>query len=202
MVRNIDLNFPPVESIQYSEPENTYRACQQQVSYVPPSSATNIELTENEVVILSSSGSLPMGRNITKRNHSVMMNLNQDLELNLRRSVTSEEHVRSPSCIACKRPFRSSTSGTTANYYPYHDLEDGHDARSKKLVTPEPLVKVIVKPHTCSICMEELVEAASTICGHIFCVTCTKSFIRIQKKCPTCRRKLNMRNFHRVYLPN
>lgn len=60
MVRNIDLNFPPVESIQYSEPENTYRDCQQQVSYVPPSSATNIELTENEVVVLSSSGSLPM----------------------------------------------------------------------------------------------------------------------------------------------
>lgn len=44
-------------------------------------------------------------------------------------SVTAEEHVRSSSCIACKRPFRSSTSGTTANYYPYHDLEDGHDAR-------------------------------------------------------------------------
>ncbi|KAG6526140.1 hypothetical protein ZIOFF_012170 [Zingiber officinale] len=61
MVRNIDLNFPPVESIEYPEPENIYRACQQQVSYVPPSSATNVELTENEVVILSSSGSLPMG---------------------------------------------------------------------------------------------------------------------------------------------
>lgn len=60
MVRNIDLNFPPVESIEYPEPENIYRACQQQVSYVPPSSATNVELTENEVVILSSSGSLPM----------------------------------------------------------------------------------------------------------------------------------------------
>ncbi|KAM3353681.1 hypothetical protein ACQJBY_024691 [Aegilops geniculata] len=54
---------------------------------------------------------------------------------------------------------------------------------------------------TCPVCINELVDASSTICGHIFCKKCIEASIRFQKKCPTCRRRLTMRNFHRIYLP-
>ncbi|XBI21172.1 hypothetical protein VPH35_062323 [Triticum aestivum] len=54
---------------------------------------------------------------------------------------------------------------------------------------------------TCPVCINELVDASSTICGHIFCKKCIEASIRFQKKCPTCRRRLAMRNFHRIYLP-
>ncbi|KAI5002885.1 hypothetical protein ZWY2020_027535 [Hordeum vulgare] len=54
---------------------------------------------------------------------------------------------------------------------------------------------------SCPVCMNELVDASSTICSHIFCQKCIEASIKAQKKCPTCRRKLTMRSFHRVYLP-
>ncbi|XP_048567081.1 probable histone acetyltransferase HAC-like 1 [Triticum urartu] len=53
----------------------------------------------------------------------------------------------------------------------------------------------------CPICKNELVDASSTICGHIFCQKCIEPSIQAQKKCPTYRRKLTMRSFHRIYLP-
>ncbi|KAJ1704092.1 hypothetical protein LUZ63_003871 [Rhynchospora breviuscula] len=54
---------------------------------------------------------------------------------------------------------------------------------------------------SCPVCMSSLVEPSSTICGHIFCKECIKASIQAQKKCPTCRKHLNMKQFHRVYLP-
>ncbi|XP_044345264.1 probable histone acetyltransferase HAC-like 1 [Triticum aestivum] len=54
---------------------------------------------------------------------------------------------------------------------------------------------------SCPVCKNELVDASSTICGHIFCQKCIEASIQAQKKCPTCRRKLTMRSFHRIYLP-
>uniref|UniRef100_A0A0E0JSV0 RING-type domain-containing protein n=1 Tax=Oryza punctata TaxID=4537 RepID=A0A0E0JSV0_ORYPU len=68
---------------------------------------------------------------------------------------------------------------------------------------PEPEKAVPKEPtFNCPVCMNELVEPSSTICGHIFCRQCIKASIQAQKKCPTCRRKLTMNNFHRVYLPS
>ncbi|KAL6011297.1 hypothetical protein ACLOJK_001742 [Asimina triloba] len=54
---------------------------------------------------------------------------------------------------------------------------------------------------SCAVCMGPLVEATSTICGHIFCKGCIKAAIAAQKKCPACRRKLCANNIHRIYLP-
>ncbi|KAL5223157.1 hypothetical protein ABZP36_027870 [Zizania latifolia] len=69
-------------------------------------------------------------------------------------------------------------------------------------ITAPPEPEKPKKPtFSCPVCMNELVDASSTICGHIFCKNCIKASIQAQKKCPTCRRKLTMNNFHRVYLP-
>ncbi|XBI21169.1 hypothetical protein VPH35_062320 [Triticum aestivum] len=67
---------------------------------------------------------------------------------------------------------------------------------------PAPVKDLPREPKfTCPVCINELVDASSTICGHIFCKKCIEASIRFQKKCPTCRRRLTMRNFHRIYLP-
>uniref|UniRef100_A0A453GBA9 RING-type domain-containing protein n=1 Tax=Aegilops tauschii subsp. strangulata TaxID=200361 RepID=A0A453GBA9_AEGTS len=54
---------------------------------------------------------------------------------------------------------------------------------------------------SCPFCFEELVDAASTICGHIFCHKCIEFSIQAQSRCPSCWRGLTMNSFHRVYLP-
>uniref|UniRef100_A0A0C9RHG3 TSA: Wollemia nobilis Ref_Wollemi_Transcript_22003_940 transcribed RNA sequence n=1 Tax=Wollemia nobilis TaxID=56998 RepID=A0A0C9RHG3_9CONI len=53
---------------------------------------------------------------------------------------------------------------------------------------------------TCPICMSTMEEETSTPCGHIFCKKCITSVIQLQKKCPTCRKKVTSNQIHRIYL--
>ncbi|CAM0884360.1 unnamed protein product [Alopecurus aequalis] len=67
---------------------------------------------------------------------------------------------------------------------------------------PAPVKEVPKEPKfSCPVCMNELVNASSTTCGHIFCDRCIRASIQAQSKCPTCRRTLSLSGFHRVYLP-
>ncbi|XP_024403520.1 uncharacterized protein [Physcomitrium patens] len=52
----------------------------------------------------------------------------------------------------------------------------------------------------CPICMDTMKEETSTMCGHIFCRVCIQGAIKSQKKCPTCRKRLKMKNIHRIYI--
>lgn len=54
----------------------------------------------------------------------------------------------------------------------------------------------------CPICMQSMVkrELMSTICGHIFCAPCIKKCIEKNKSCPNCRKKLNSKSIHPIYL--
>lgn len=49
--------------------------------------------------------------------------------------------------------------------------------------------------------MGPFVEETSTKCGHIFCKKCICGAIAAQSKCPTCRRKLKVKDTIRIYLP-
>lgn len=56
---------------------------------------------------------------------------------------------------------------------------------------------------TCPVCldsqnqiMKQGRQLVSTTCGHIFCDQCIKESIASMKKCPTCRKKLNQKQFH------
>ncbi|KAF7025412.1 hypothetical protein CFC21_037591 [Triticum aestivum] len=75
-------------------------------------------------------------------------------------------------------------------------------ATNRFLKSRAPLKEIRKEPKfSCPVCMNELVDASSTICGHIFCQKCIQASIQAQSKCPTCRRTLTMNSFHRVYLP-
>ncbi|XP_051227807.1 probable histone acetyltransferase HAC-like 1 [Lolium perenne] len=70
------------------------------------------------------------------------------------------------------------------------------------MASPAPVKEVSKEPKfSCPVCMNELVNASSTTCGHIFCQKCIWASIQAQSKCPTCRRTLSLSDFHRVYLP-
>lgn len=70
------------------------------------------------------------------------------------------------------------------------------------MAPPAPVKEFRKEPKfSCPVCMNELVDASSTTCGHIFCQKCIRASILAQSKCPTCRRTLTLSDFHRVYLP-
>lgn len=52
----------------------------------------------------------------------------------------------------------------------------------------------------CGICLDEMKEPACGSCGHVFCKPCLLSCLKATKKCPTCRRTLQPRTVHRIYL--
>ncbi|KAJ4848728.1 hypothetical protein Tsubulata_043974 [Turnera subulata] len=65
----------------------------------------------------------------------------------------------------------------------------------QKVPTPESAV------FRCPICLDELREATSTKCGHIFCKECIESAFAASKKCPNCRKKYRGKALFRVHFP-
>ncbi|KAJ6388423.1 hypothetical protein OIU77_026901 [Salix suchowensis] len=53
----------------------------------------------------------------------------------------------------------------------------------------------------CPICMDEMKEATSTKCGHVFCKNCIEKALAVQKKCPTCRTKCIAKSIFKIFLP-
>ncbi|KAK9863947.1 hypothetical protein WJX84_009518 [Apatococcus fuscideae] len=53
----------------------------------------------------------------------------------------------------------------------------------------------------CSVCMDDIKDMMCPPCGHVFCGECLKASIKLQKKCPSCRKNTTLRNIHRVFVP-
>ncbi|NP_001016554.1 E3 ubiquitin-protein ligase RNF4 [Xenopus tropicalis] len=60
---------------------------------------------------------------------------------------------------------------------------------------------------SCPICMDsysEIVQSGrlivSTKCGHIFCSQCLRDALKNAPSCPTCRKKLNHKQYHPIYV--
>lgn len=92
--------------------------------------------------------------------------------------------------------FSSTIDLTLAN----DNLEVNHRIAGKRkrcLPPPEPPQEPKL---ICAICMDTMEEETSTICGHIFCRKCIVEAMKMQKKCPTCRKRLANSQIHRIYL--
>ncbi|XP_023157698.1 uncharacterized protein [Zea mays] len=134
---------------------------------------------------------------------SITIIIDDDSETNLETAGDAlDEHVNLLLSLGIERSHEP-TSAT--NTFPGISMVDTPKVNTFKWiqVPPEPVKEVPKEPKlSCPICMNEITEAASTVCGHIFCQPCIKAAIKAQKKCPTCRRKLTPRQQHRVYLPS
>ena len=60
---------------------------------------------------------------------------------------------------------------------------------SDKFGVSEKMLNARAK-ETCSVCLEDISDAAVTPCGHIFCTECLKQLQVRQIKCPMCRAKI------------
>eukprot|EP00249_Psilotum_nudum_P018760 c26952_g1_i1 orf=639-974(-) len=69
----------------------------------------------------------------------------------------------------------------------------------QKHVQPVPVPSKKIKL-ICPICMDNIKEETSTVCGHIFCWACIKGAMRVRKRCPTCRKRLSTSHIHRIYI--
>lgn len=54
----------------------------------------------------------------------------------------------------------------------------------------------------CVICLEDMMNRRpySTICGHIFCYKCIEMSIKMNRKCPVCRKGLTVKNIHPIFM--
>lgn len=82
-------------------------------------------------------------------------------------------------------------------------MEPGSQATPSVPIAQSP-TKSLIK---CPICMENAAtferrgsQMVVTTCGHVFCSNCIQRSIAEQRKCPTCRKKLTVRQFHPLYL--
>ncbi|XP_020089145.1 E3 ubiquitin-protein ligase RNF4-like isoform X1 [Ananas comosus] len=181
-VFDLDLNSLPVEIADATSASNVG------LNRAP----IDVDAIEDEVQLLSSSRGVPQTRARSRREHPATIILDDDSESGV--SIRNNESRTAP------------LNRTGTNYDVYQDLEGGYSAKKKDVVksNPGPVVKEVPKEptFTCPVCMNTMVEPSSTICGHVFCKGCIKAAIQVQKRCPNCRRKLTVNNFHRVYLPN
>lgn len=51
----------------------------------------------------------------------------------------------------------------------------------------------------CSICLDEMTDMTSTMCGHVFCARCITAQVRINGKCPLCQRRLQLKDIHPLF---
>uniref|UniRef100_A0ACD5XJJ7 Uncharacterized protein n=1 Tax=Avena sativa TaxID=4498 RepID=A0ACD5XJJ7_AVESA len=114
-----------------------------------------------------------------------------------------DEHVNTELSLGMNPTHHSSR--VSNNNHVINVVGTSETNRILPMVTPSLPLTVKEVPEepkfSCPVCLHEMVDASSTLCGHIFCQECIMASIKAQRKCPTCRRKLTMKNFHRVYLP-
>ncbi|GLU07945.1 hypothetical protein SLE2022_248830 [Rubroshorea leprosula] len=98
------------------------------------------------------------------------------------------------------RRRRFPTSHPVINCKQYINLESSTQSKTQNVA--EPPVPPKEPTFTCPICLGSLVEEMSTRCGHIFCKGCIKAAISVQAKCPTCRKRVTVKELIRVFLPS
>lgn len=190
----LDLNVPaaPIEDmndegtsvraeIQRGIPPN-----QQVSSQPPPPTFIDVDALEDEVV-LSSPRAFQEARENARRNaRTVVLDVDaEDHTGNKRRRILPQQTV-----INCEHYINLETYRVRKSQEP------------SRIVAPHPPPSPPKEPvFSCPICMGPMVEEMTTKCGHIFCKSCIKKALATQAKCPTCRKRVTMKEIIRVYLP-
>ncbi|XP_034705573.1 E3 ubiquitin-protein ligase RNF4 [Vitis riparia] len=184
-VLNLDLNdAPPTDTRDQEGPSI-------RTMPVPPA-AIDVEAIDDEVVE-SSATAFAAARNNSRRIRGRTV-VDVDLEVQTTRPLNNRNKRR-----------RAPPNQTIINDDRYINLESSNSLlRENK--PPEQTWHVPPLPpkeptFNCPICMGQLVDEMSTKCGHIFCKMCIKAAISAQGKCPTCRKRVTMKDTIRIYLP-
>ncbi|KAG8641951.1 E3 ubiquitin-protein ligase RNF4 [Manihot esculenta] len=193
----LDLNLLPNESrdqegtstqdVQFGVPTS------QQEQPVPPTTI-DVEALDDDVIESSprafAEAKSNAQRNNTQRTHGstvvVDVDSGQTTRLNYNNHNKRRRILPNQTIISCEH---------------YVNLESSSSSMREN-VQPPPSPQPPKEPtFNCPICMGPFVEETSTKCGHIFCKACIKAAIRVQGKCPTCRKKVAVKELIRVFLP-
>lgn len=85
----------------------------------------------------------------------------------------------------------------------HHNQDQQQQKLQQHLLQEQSIDKSSKGLGDCPICMDNLSNnaIASTLCGHIFCMSCIKTAIRANgKRCPTCRKALKGVGYHQLFL--
>jgi len=162
----------------------------------------DVEVIDDDVVIYSSRP-LPQARQQSARAGPITVIIDDDSETTSGPTGEAlDEHVNTLLSLGMNPRHGRSRAPNNNLVINIVDTPETNILPKVVQAPPEPVREVPKEPKfSCPVCMNELVEPSSTICGHIYCQKCIRAAIQANKKCPNCRRKLNMNNFHRVYLP-
>ncbi|XP_020215115.1 E3 ubiquitin-protein ligase RNF4 [Cajanus cajan] len=183
---DLDLNRVPTgENREQEGPSNQsgpQEAQVQQQPQVPQPPLIDVEAIDDDVVECTPTA-FAEAKNYSRRNRGRTIV-----------DVDSEDPTRVADNNQNKR--RRQSNPTIIICDEYINLEGGGSSMKKP---PEPPKEPVFN---CPICIGPLVEETSTRCGHIFCKNCIKSAISAQGKCPTCRKKIVVKELIRVFLPS
>lgn len=103
-------------------------------------------------------------------------------------------HIRPPGASSSNA---AATNGNRKRPYIDHRILDLDDSTASNdnanTTTPGRL--------SCPICMGELQESVSTMCGHIFCRNCLQTWLKQKpQKCPLCKAGGAKVKFHPIYI--
>ncbi|XP_059830147.1 RING finger protein 4 isoform X1 [Hypanus sabinus] len=175
----------------------------------PAEPQADIIETGGEVVDLTCESSEPVVVDLTN-NDSVEI-VDEDLSSPVNQPGSADEQadrMQSDSCILCSdeedgRPDGSSSPSITSAASVTQGTPLHPALRSDRFVHRRSSSGTI----SCPICMDgykEIVQSGrlivSTKCGHIFCSQCIRDSLRNSHTCPTCRKKLNSRQYHPIYV--
>ncbi|KAG4192455.1 hypothetical protein ERO13_A07G158100v2 [Gossypium hirsutum] len=185
----LDLNVPPTE-IREQEGTSQQAGSEQltaQPVQPPPPATIDVEAIDDDV-IESSAIAFAAAKNNSRRSRGRTV-VDVDSGRLARSTNNNLNRCRrlppSPVVINCDR---------------YINLESSPQSMVKEITKPQPLPKE--PTFNCPICMGSLNEEMSTRCGHISCKACINAAIAAQGKCPTCRKRVTVKELIRVFLPS
>ncbi|CAH0592469.1 unnamed protein product [Chrysodeixis includens] len=160
----------------------------------------------NDVIDLTKSFSFPMYNNNCSSN--IIIDLDTDDSFCIEADILLDAPTPSlPSAAVAKSPLRepseSITIVTPSSTRKQPKLKK--KLLNRKSVSPSPLAAKPGKKKFggCPICWDELGKnpLASTKCGHVYCMKCLQEYLKVEKKCPTCRQALKGSSaYHPLYL--
>ncbi|XP_022758714.1 E3 ubiquitin-protein ligase RNF4-like [Durio zibethinus] len=185
----LDLNVPPSE---LREQEGTsQQAGPEEVSSQPvqpaPPATIDVEAIDDDVIESSARAFAEAKKNSRRIYGRTVVDVDSG---RLARSTNNNQNKRR----------RLPPSPTVINCDHYINLESTPQSIVEETIKPQPPPKE--PTFNCPICMGSLTEEMSTRCGHIFCKACIKAAIAAQGKCPTCRKRVTVKELIRVFLPS
>ncbi|XP_078288013.1 E3 ubiquitin-protein ligase RNF4 [Rhinoraja longicauda] len=175
---------------------------------------TDIVESGGDVVDLTCESAEPVVVDLTN-NDSVEI-VDEDLASTISQLSSAEDHPgrsQSDGCILCsdEEDGRADGSSSLSDQSEAGGPQGQHlnstlcnkDLRSDQIVYRKSSSGTI----SCPICMDgytEIVQSGrlivSTKCGHVFCSQCIRDSLKNSHMCPTCRKKLNTRQYHPIYI--